>query len=54
MQLSNNDNVRAIFGRCLLSCLDVDLWSAYVRFVRKVCTPIKTSAALVMICHVAH
>lgn len=29
-------NVKAIFSRCLLSCPNVDLWYAYLRFIKKV------------------
>jgi hypothetical protein len=28
--------VRSVFSRCLLSCLHVDLWASYLRFIEKV------------------
>lgn len=35
--IANNDEAtKSIFSRCLLSCLHVDLWRCYIRFIRKV------------------
>ena len=28
-------SAKALFGRCLLSCLSVDLWRVYLQFVKK-------------------
>lgn len=33
------DAVKALFSRCLLNCLEVDLWRAYVRFIRRLNDP---------------
>eukprot|EP00250_Pteridium_aquilinum_P018697 c24170_g1_i1 orf=244-2802(-) len=33
---NNDDATKLIFSRCLLSCLHVDLWRCYIRFIRKV------------------
>ncbi|KAG6552890.1 hypothetical protein Mapa_005545 [Marchantia paleacea] len=35
MAANNDDAVKQIFSRCLLNCLNVDLW-CYIRFMRKV------------------
>lgn len=38
MELDNNElrNVEQIFSRCLLSVTDVDLWSVYLDYVRRI------------------
>lgn len=39
MAVGNWDAARAVFGRCLLNCLDLELWHSYTRFIRKVNEP---------------
>ncbi|KAI5059393.1 hypothetical protein GOP47_0025712 [Adiantum capillus-veneris] len=36
MMANNDEATKQIFSRCLLSCLHVDLWRCYIRFIRKV------------------
>lgn len=36
MNANNDEATKQIFSRCLLSCLHVDLWRCYIRFIRKV------------------
>ena len=37
MTCSDEAEVKAVFSRSLLTCLSVDLWRAYLNFIRKVC-----------------
>jgi hypothetical protein len=32
----NANNVTNIFSRCLLSCPHIDLWTTYLKFIKKV------------------
>ncbi|KAI4300979.1 hypothetical protein L6164_034302 [Bauhinia variegata] len=34
MAVNNDDAVKQIFSRCLLSCLHIPLWRCYIRFIR--------------------
>ncbi|KAH7425316.1 hypothetical protein KP509_11G049100 [Ceratopteris richardii] len=36
MMAYNDEATKLIFSRCLLSCLHVELWRCYIRFIRKV------------------
>ncbi|CAM6129012.1 unnamed protein product [Calypogeia fissa] len=36
MAANDDDAVKQIFSRCLLNCLNVDLWRSYIRFMKKV------------------
>jgi cleavage stimulation factor subunit 3 len=36
MSVNNDDATKQIFSRCLLNCLQVQLWRCYIRFIRKV------------------
>ncbi|KAJ4966109.1 hypothetical protein NE237_017958 [Protea cynaroides] len=36
MAVNNDDAVKQIFSRCLLTCLQIPLWRCYIRFIRKV------------------
>ena len=36
MAAGNASAVRALFGRCLLTCLSVGLWGTYLRFIQQV------------------
>lgn len=33
MDAGNTENVKLLFSKCLLTCLDIDLWRTYLRFV---------------------
>lgn len=35
MDAGNPENVKLLFSKCLLTCLDVDLWRTYLRFVNQ-------------------
>ncbi|KAG7671919.1 hypothetical protein Ndes2526B_g07151 [Nannochloris sp. 'desiccata'] len=34
------ETVKTLFSRCLLTCLDVDLWRTYLRFIRRLNDPV--------------
>ncbi|EFJ31023.1 hypothetical protein SELMODRAFT_270661 [Selaginella moellendorffii] len=36
IKASNDDAVRHIFSRCLLSCFHLELWKCYIKFIRRV------------------
>ncbi|KAJ4787280.1 mRNA 3'-end-processing protein rna14 [Rhynchospora pubera] len=36
MAVNNDEAVKQIFSRCLLSCLHINLWRSYINFIRKV------------------
>jgi hypothetical protein len=36
MQANNFDRVEKLFMRCLLKCLDMDLWKTYIRYIKLV------------------
>lgn len=36
MAVGTPATVKAVFSRCLLSCLHADLWRVYLRFIKKV------------------
>ncbi|GMH44710.1 hypothetical protein BSKO_12662 [Bryopsis sp. KO-2023] len=36
MSVNDHTTVKSIFSRCLLNCLNVDLWNTYLRFIKKV------------------
>ncbi len=39
IEFGSPDTVKTLFSRCLLTCLDVDLWRTYLRFIRKLNDP---------------
>ncbi|CAD7699774.1 unnamed protein product [Ostreobium quekettii] len=36
MAVNEHGRVKSIFSQCLLNCLNVDLWTTYLRFIKKV------------------
>lgn len=36
MGAGQNDEVKTVFGRCLMQCPSVDLWFMYLKFIKKV------------------
>lgn len=38
--------VKAVFSRCLLTCLSVDLWRAYLNFIKRVRVHVQSSNSL--------
>lgn len=36
MSAGETDNVKTVFGRCLMQCPSVDLWFMYLKFIKKV------------------
>ena len=36
MSCGGEAEVKAVFSRCLLTCLSVDLWRAYLNFIKRV------------------
>jgi len=34
------ETVKTLFSRCLLTCLDIDLWRTYLRFIRRINDPV--------------
>lgn len=40
MDTGSPEAVKTLFSRCLLTCLDVDLWRTYLRFIRRVNDPL--------------
>jgi hypothetical protein len=36
MAAGETDNVKTVFGRCLMQCPSVDLWFMYLKFIKKV------------------
>lgn len=35
IRAGNERGAKLVFSRCLLTCLSVDLWQTYLRFIRK-------------------
>jgi hypothetical protein len=36
MSAGQTDDVKTVFGRCLMQCPSVDLWFMYLKFIKKV------------------
>lgn len=50
MAAGQTDDVKTVFGRCLMQCPSVDLWFMYLKFIKKVRGLLSYQAVLHLYC----